>query len=546
MTRKTQNTPHVAAQSHAAEYAAGKLNRREFLARSTALGVTAAAAYGLIGLTQPVSAQEAKMGGTVRIQMSIRSPKDPRTYDWPELGNQTRGWLEYLVKYERDGSFAPMLLESWEANEDATEYVLNVRKGVTWHNGEAFTSADVARNIAMWADSTVEGNSMAARMAALADDAGKIRSDAIEIMGDHQLKLVLSRPDISIISSFADYPAAVTHSSHTDNPTVNPMGTGPYTLLEFEVGVKATIVKAEGHNWWGGDAPLDRIEYLDYGTEPSAIVSAIESDEIDVVYETTGEYVALVAELGWDQSEAITASTIVIRPNHLAEHNGKTPFADINVRRAIQLAVNNAVAMELGYADRGEVAENHHVCPVHPEYAKMPEIRHDPAEAKRLIDEAGLADYEFELISSDGGWTMDTADAVAAQIRDAGINIRRKLLPGATFWNDWTKYPFSATTWGHRALGVEVLNLAYRSGAAWNETAFANDEFDKALDLAMSIADVDERRKQMMRLQEIMQEQAVTVQPFWRKLYKHTANYVRNAEMHPTHEVRPSEIWIDA
>jgi peptide/nickel transport system substrate-binding protein len=57
-----------------------------------------------------------------------------------------------------------------------------------------------------------------------------------------------------------------------------------------------------------------------------------------------------------------------------------------------------------------------------------------------------MIETEFELISLEDDWQAATCDAVAAQIRDAGIKIKRTTLPGATFWNDWTKYPVL----GHR------------------------------------------------------------------------------------------------
>jgi peptide/nickel transport system substrate-binding protein len=96
-----------------------------------------------------------------------------------------------------------------------------------------------------------------------------------------------------------------------------------------------------------------------------------------------------------------------------------------------------------------------------------------------------------------------------------------------------------------RPLGVQVLALAYRSGEAWNETAFSNAEFDELLTKAMSIADADKRRVIMKRVEEIMQEQGVIIQPFWRSLYRHYRSNVGGAEMHPTFEMHLDSWWIE-
>ena len=77
-----------------------------------------------------------------------------------------------------------------------------------------------------------------------------------------------------------------------------------------------------------------------------------------------------------------------------------------------------------------------------------------------LMAEAGMADFEHEIISLDDGWEKDTTDAVAAQLRDAGMNVKRTVLPGSTFWNDWAKYPFSSTTWNQRPFGTVLLSIS--------------------------------------------------------------------------------------
>lgn len=93
---------------------------------------------------------------------------------------------------------------------------------------------------------------------------------------------------------------------------------------------------------------------------------------------------------------------------------------------------------------------------------------------------------------------------------------------------------------------MQVLSLAYRSGAAWNETGFANAEFDALLDRANTLADAETRREVMAQLETLLRVEGVIIQPYWRALFNHHTPKLVNAQKHPANEIHLYKIGFAA
>jgi len=545
----------------------GRMNRREFVRIAALLGVSAGAAYTMAGVPSPAWALEnspfvkvdagAKKGGILKVAMQVQKVEDPATFSWVEMSNQARHTLEYLAMTGTDNITRPMLAESWEASEDLKTWTIHLRKGVMWHNGDELVADHIVWNVERWRDPALAAGGIIglSTFSAMREESGetddegnpilKMIDGAVEAVDKYTVRFNLKKSVLSVPEDCYNYPTAILHPSFEAPFSDNPIGTGPFTITELKVGDRCIIKRVEktqdgkDFKYWGGDVYLDEIHYYNFDEENQ--VTALASGDVDGIYEVTVEQLELAKSFGVEIHAARTAQALVCRMQV-----DKAPFDDIRVRKAIVMACDNAAIKSLTFAEGGDLGQNHHVAPIHPEYFELPKLERDVEGAKKLLAEAGYPDgieLTIDVGNTDGPWHQTVCEAMRDQVKDAGIKLNINVLPPQKFWEIWDKTVFGATSWTHRPLGTMVLSLAYRTGVPWNETHFSSPEFDAALDDAEATLDVEERRQKMENIEKMLQDNALMVQPFFRPVYAATTKAVHGYPAHPTSYHQFNKVW---
>lgn len=460
--------------------ATGKMSRRDFLGRAAALGIAAPFATSL--LARAAHAQAPQKGGALRMGLSggeSTNSLDPATWLTQVPQNFGSTWGELMVlQSPEDGSPQPVLAESWEASDDATEWRFKIRKGITFHNGKELTAEDAAQTFRRHSDEDTESAAL-----------GVLRGiEEIATDGDHVVfKLERGNADLPLL--LTDYHLVIQPNGGYDQPDAG-IGTGPYKVEVNEPGVRHVGTKYDGY-WREDVGHVASVEVI-VMNDPTARTAALQSGQVHIINRVEPRTVNLLS-----QAAGVVIESTPSKGHYVfIMHCNTPPFDNADLRMALKLAVDREQMVNQILAGHATIGNDF---PINETYALFPsgieQRAYDPDQAKFYYERSGHSGpvlLRTAEVAFPGA--VDAAQLYQQQAARAGIEIEVRREPGDGYWTEvWNAQPFCASYWGGRPTQDSMYSTAYISGADWNDTRFFDEGFDKIILEAR--AELDETRR---------------------------------------------------
>jgi peptide/nickel transport system substrate-binding protein len=358
------------------------------------------AALVAVSLAPVVSAQEEDDQVTLRVGL---------TQDWETL-NPTSGFAvsEYEVwnvhyatltdKAADDFETSPGLAESWEEVEPGITYTYTLREGLLWSDGEPLTAEDVVWNINTARDQGWDN---------MISTVANIEATVVD---ERTVQLTSSVPDpklptmdVYLVPQHIWEPIATDYDTATQYEALDGVGSGPFVVSEFTKG--QSVVMTANPNYWGWegeDPPIDQVVFQLF-ENPDAMVAALQGGELDAVHGfPAGSADALEADPNIEVVVGAQGGFYEIALNGGAVEGQPHPaLLDIEVRKAVGHGIDKQAIIEdlwFGLVDEAETISPGADLKWMPEIPEENRFTYDPAEANRILDEAGYLDTDGDGI----------------------------------------------------------------------------------------------------------------------------------------------------
>lgn len=488
-----------------------RLDRRSFLGRAGALGVSAVAANTL--LSDAVMAQGAVKGGTIRVAVEGGSSTD--SMDPALVTNSTgtlvnRLWGEPLVELDADGGLEMKLATGYEASDDAVTWTFTIRDGVTFSNGKTLTAEDVLATLERHAG---EGSKSGAL--GLLTGIKSMRTEGNAFI------IELDGPNADLPYLLSDYHLMIQPNGGKDDPTAM-IGTGPYVMKNVEPGVR--FVAEKNPDYWNPDLGHASTIEVTPINDDTARVAALQSGQVHMCTRVPPKVASLVGRMRGIEIHSEPSAGHYCFPMHC----NTAPFDNVDLRLALKYAMDREEMVDKILFGNGTMGNDFPINSSYPLYTDLEQRRYDPDKAA----------FHFKKSGHEGGILLRTSDNAfpgapdAAQLfqqtaAKAGIQIDIKREPSDGYWTEiWNVKPFIASYWSGRPTQDMMYSTAYITSADWNDTRFFNEQFDQLIFAARGELDQTKRTQMYADAGTIVRDEGGLIAPMFNNFIDATSDEV--------------------
>ena len=331
--------------------------------------------------------------------------------------------MEGLTRIDREGAVQPALAKDWTVSDDGLTYSFALQQGVTFHDGTDFEASDV---VFSFERASAEDSANAQK--GLFEPIAKI-----EAPGPNSVVITLKRPTGHFLFNLGWGDAVIVAPESAANNKAEPIGTGPFKVGRWVKGDRVELVRNE--EYWGTPAKLAGAT-IKFIPDPAAAVAAMLAGDIDA-------FANFPAPESLVQFEADPRFKVVIGSTEgetiLSTNNGRKPFSDLRVRRAIAHALDRKSVIDGAMFGYGTPIGSH-FAPHHPAYVDLTgRYPLDLDQARALLAEAGYPDgFKATIKLPPPTYARRGGEIVAAQLAKIGIEL--EIIP--VEWAQWLEQVF--------------------------------------------------------------------------------------------------------
>ncbi len=326
--------------------------------------------------------------------------------------------FEGLTRIDQNGAVQPQLAAEWSVSDDGLVYTFKLRANARFHDGTTLDASDVVFSFdrARGADSV---NAQKQLFAAI---------DTVEAVDPQTVRITLSRPEGSLLFNLGWGDAIIVGPESAETNKSKPIGSGPF---KFERWVKGDRIELSALD---ANAALQKVTFKII-PDPSAQVAALKAGDIDAVPNLNAPEAVLAFQSDANFEVAIGSTE---GETILSINNGKPPFNDVRIRRAIAHAIDRKAIIDGAMFGFGTPIGSH-FAPHHPAYVELTATYpYDPAKARALLKEAGNENLKITLKLPPPTYARRGGEIIAAQLKEVGIEA--EIIP--VEWAQWLEQVF--------------------------------------------------------------------------------------------------------